>query len=108
MALTGSTRMQATTAMLLVIGLPLLYSKNKMLSELEQLIHFLENLELDGLLPFIVAETQIYQNQQNILYQTQPDYALTVLTDTTERSPTFNLLPFENRLDHPINHFKLA
>ena len=34
-----------------------------------------------------------------ILYQTAEDWAITILTDTTERSPTFSLYSFENQDD---------
>jgi len=42
------------------------------------------------------TEAKIYQNKDKIFYETNSRFGLTVLTDTTERSPTFSLTPFEN------------
>ncbi|MDF2529449.1 MAG: hypothetical protein K0Q57_329, partial [Gammaproteobacteria bacterium] len=69
MALTGSTRMQATTAMLLAIGLPLLHSKLQIATSLQKLIDFLEHLNLNGLIPLIEAEADCYQQKHSMLYQ---------------------------------------
>ncbi|MDF2940046.1 MAG: hypothetical protein K0R66_688 [Gammaproteobacteria bacterium] len=102
MALTGSTRMQATTAMLLAIGLSLFYSKAEIGSVLQKLVYFLEKLDLSPLVPLIKAEANCYQNKKSMLYQSEADFALSILTDTTERSPTFNLIPFENSLDTEV------
>lgn len=97
MALSGSTRMQATTALMLGIGLPLFYENiNK---ALDALLEVLEKVDFAGLEDFIVREADIYQSKEFVLYDTPSIYGITVLTDTTERSPTFNLTPFENQLD---------
>jgi N-acetylmuramic acid 6-phosphate etherase len=42
-----------------------------------------------------VAESAAYQKKEFLLYQTN-SYGITLLTDTTERSPTFSLPGFEN------------
>jgi len=99
MALTGSTRMQTTTVMLLAIGLALLYPQNHMQKALASLLYCLKSLDLSPLAPFITAEASGYKDHKLMLYRTEPDLALTILADTTERSPTFNLQPFENQHD---------
>ncbi|HJO93340.1 MAG TPA: SIS domain-containing protein [Victivallales bacterium] len=101
MALTGSTRMQATTALMLGIALPLLYDDiEEQLNNLESKIN---NLDLSGLAELIECEANIYKNSEYVLYNTDPVFGITVLTDTTERAPTFNLAPFENQLNEIKN-----
>jgi N-acetylmuramic acid 6-phosphate etherase len=102
MALTGSTRMQTTTAMLLGIGLALLYQKSEIFKALNQLLDQVKSIDLSVIKPLIEAESACYQHNQKMLYLTEPQYALGILADTTERSPTFNLLPFENQHDQSI------
>ena len=41
----------------------------------------------------------MYNHGKQITYVTDQFYAMSVLTDTTERSPTFSLNPFPNRFD---------
>lgn len=96
MALSGSTRMQATTALMLGIGLPLFYDNIN--RSLDNLLDMLEIVDFIGLENFIIREADIYKNKEFVLYDTAPFYGITVLTDTTERAPTFNLIPFENQL----------
>ena len=47
--------------------------------------------------PLIEEETEIYKKNQSLTYVTDEYYAISILTDTTERSPTFSLLPFKNK-----------
>jgi N-acetylmuramic acid 6-phosphate etherase len=106
MALTGSTRMQATTVLMFVVGLALLNvnSSNEIIdNEIDAIISYVENLDLSFLKDFIVKESEIYKNNDYILYSTDGDLGITILTDTTERSPTFSLYPFENQLDSEKN-----
>lgn len=92
MALSGSTRMQASTVLMLAIGMSLLnYSK----SDLSKFINFFENYNLN-IATFTKLESEIYKNKNRILYSAE-DLAITVFTDTTERSPTFSLPPFANK-----------
>ena len=44
----------------------------------------------------IQSEAKAFKNNESVVYKCSSKFALTVLTDTTERSPTFGLLPFEN------------
>ncbi len=98
MALTGSTRMQATTALMLGIGLPLFY-EGDIKAELNFLEKFISDADLSQLKNIITAEADTYLKNEYVLYDAYQDYGVTVLTDTTERAPTFNLAPFENQLD---------
>jgi N-acetylmuramic acid 6-phosphate etherase len=97
MALTGSTRMQASTVLMLVIGLALDFGRDVdgAFAALEQWIDFLIRQEVAPLEPFIVSEAQTYLDNGHTRYASD-DYAITVFTDTTERAPTFNLAPFDN------------
>jgi N-acetylmuramic acid 6-phosphate etherase len=101
MALTGSTRMQATTALMLGIALPLFYDNIE--EQLNYLENRVENLDLSELAGLIKLESNIYKNKEYVLYDTDPIFGITVLTDTTERAPTFNLAPFENQLNEITN-----
>lgn len=93
MALSGSTRMQASTVLMLAIGLCLFeHSEN----DLKKFIEFFENSEIEKLDEFIKLESDIYQKSNRIIYSAD-DLAITVFTDTTERSPTFSLPAFSHR-----------
>ena len=61
-------------------------------------------MDLSWLAPFTAAEAKIYQDGGYVLYDPAV-FGITVLTDTTERSPTFMLRPFENQLksDEPAS-----
>ena len=107
MALSGSTRMQATTVQMLAAGIPLLGERTPgaALAAIDRLRHHLRDADAAGRLDrvgtLIEAETAIYRAGDTVLYETD-DHAITVFTDTTERAPTFNLTPFENVNDSPV------
>lgn len=103
MALSGSTRMQASTALMLGVGLALLDDSETggILGRLDALRRFMRRLEPSFLAPFVKAEADVYLSGGRVLYETD-DHGITLLTDTAERSPTFSLVPFENRLDRPV------
>ncbi|NBD38127.1 MAG: SIS domain-containing protein, partial [Verrucomicrobia bacterium] len=111
MALAGSTRMQAATVQLAALGLALRYQDDfqGLAVAAEELVSFLRALDYTLIAPFIEAEAAAVKAGTPILYQTDT-YGLTVLTDTTERSPTFSLHPFENtrRPDQPASQVYLA
>lgn len=92
MALSGSTRMQASTALMLGAGAALLQA------DIGAFLTFLQKADLSFLQDFIVEESHIYAAGDYLLYETN-DYGMTIVTDTTERSPTFSLLAFENAND---------
>lgn len=98
MALSGSTRLQATTVQMLVAGAALSEALGHESADslIKQFIDLLNRHDPAFLIPFIEAEARLYRDGHHILYQTD-HYGITVLTDTTERSPTFSLVPFENK-----------
>ena len=102
MALTGSTRMQATTILMYFVGLAMWY-KDRDFSEIEKevkdIIQFVDSYDFNFLNDFIIRESEIYQAGGYLLYETDPYLGISILTDTTERSPTFSLYPFENQND---------
>lgn len=99
MAITGSTRMQASTVQMLAVGLALEAASHGdaslIQSRLAEFQRLYETTEFGFLASYVEAESQIYRDGNFVLYQTDK-YGLTVLTDTTERAPTFSLIPFEN------------
>jgi N-acetylmuramic acid 6-phosphate etherase len=108
MALTGSTRMQASTVLMLVIGLALDFGRDvdSAFALLEQWIDFLDAQDVTPLEAFIVNEAGAYIDNHHTIYSSD-DYAITVFTDTTERAPTFNLAPFDNP-KHPTGRHSLT
>jgi N-acetylmuramic acid 6-phosphate etherase len=99
MALTGSTRLQATSVQLMATGIALraVFTSESCQGQLEAMLQAYQSVDFQSLAPFIEAEARTYAEGQFVRYETDT-YGLTVLTDTTERSPTFSLVPFENRL----------
>ncbi len=118
MAVAGSTRMQVTTIELLAAGAALEVAawrwlrENLTAEELEvvgdgamELNEYAEAYQdllnqlstgkaLDGLTKAVELETKTYQNNGLVTYATH-DYLLDMMTDTTERQPTFTLPPFK-------------
>ncbi|MDI1229486.1 MAG: hypothetical protein PSY14_17555 [bacterium] len=92
MALSGSTRMQASTALMLGAGAALLQA------DIGAFLSFVQKTGLSFLQDFITEESRIYGAGDYLIYETN-DYGMTIVTDTTERSPTFSLLAFENAND---------
>ena len=101
MALAGSTRMQASTVLMAAVGLALLnfMEPEKIKEEIERLLLFRQNLDCSFLEDLIKKESQYYESGDYLLYETEIPLAITILTDTTERSPTFSMIPFENNFD---------
>lgn len=102
MALTGSTRMQATTILMYGVGLAMWYfdqSFDAARIELAKFTNIFNSTDFSFLKPFIERESDIYQQGEYLLYETDSALGISILTDTTERSPTFSLYPFENQLD---------
>jgi len=117
MAVAGSTRMQATTAELLVVGAALETALERVLQQhlpaqtlsdlgcdpeqsvdysdcMGQLVNQLgEPTTMDALVRFTQFEQVIYERKGLVTYAAA-DYLLDVLTDTTERAPTFRLPPY--------------
>lgn len=123
MAIAGSTRMQATSAELLVIGAALEIAFTNLLQEYlkhEQLQAFgieaqspqrfaeffaqmLTELSgeqsLNGLAEIVELEESVYRRGARVTYFAH-NCLLDILTDTTERAPTFSLPPFR-KFDQP-------
>lgn len=99
MALSGSTRMQSSTVLMAAVGFCLLHASepfDKTADGIRSLISAWDRLDTGFLESFVVAESAFYQNQEFLFYETDEHYGISILTDTTERAPTFSLLPFEN------------
>jgi N-acetylmuramic acid 6-phosphate etherase len=102
MALTGSTRMQATTIQMYAVGLALWFypiGREVIEAELLSLRASLEQVPDNLLAPFTELEAEIYSKNNFIYYETDEKLGISILTDTTERSPTFSLFPFESQED---------
>lgn len=102
MAISGSTRMQATTTQMIAVGFALLYNHPSQEDFNQEFFAFIDHLlELDysKLEKYILSESAIYQAGGILHYQSNEHIALAILTDTTERSPTFNLKAFETKDD---------
>ena len=103
MALSGSTRMQATTVQMLVAGAAILFnceSFEEFKKEYLSLIDELQKLDYNLIEEYIEKEASIYLDEGFVTYKSDSDLAISILTDTTERSPTFNLKPFETLNDN--------
>jgi len=119
MAIAGSTRMQATTAELLIAGaaLEIILSRiigRKIPAELQEKLNIREidyamafSSLLDELLTdrnketlatYINLEKEVYRNKGLVTYYAD-DFLLDIFTDTTERAPTFGLPPFRKSDD---------
>lgn len=110
MAISGSTRMQSSTVLMLGIGVGLLFEhKNQEAFNLfyKNFLKSLTKTPYETLAPFTKLEARLYQDNKYLNYVTDPFLAISILTDTTERSPTFSLRGFENRLDQE-RHAALA
>ncbi|MBU6154386.1 MAG: hypothetical protein KGP28_08815 [Bdellovibrionales bacterium] len=100
MALSGSTRLQAATSQMLAVGMAL--TRNFFLADL--FLDEYSKLEISPFLkPVIEWEAFAYLGGAVVLYQTST-YPIAVLTDTTERSPTFSLIPFEKSNESRMPH----
>jgi N-acetylmuramic acid 6-phosphate etherase len=95
MALSGSTRLQAASAQMFAVGMALLQDFTLIDSFLEEY----PKLDLASfLVPVIEWEARAYARDEFVLYWTST-FPIAVLTDTTERAPTFSLAPFEKAND---------
>ena len=98
MAISGSTRMQATSAQMFVSAIALLnYEKTQkdFKSLYDSTLKELIDLDYSFLADFIEEESNIYLDGGIVSYKSHEKLSICVLTDTTERSPTFSLRAFE-------------
>lgn len=99
MAVTGSTRMQSSTILLAAAGIALLsYNETdaRISDAIDEFAEFWESADIHFIEPFIIKETECYDKGEYLLYEADNRLGITIITDTTERSPTFSLYPFEN------------
>jgi N-acetylmuramic acid 6-phosphate etherase len=93
MALSGSTRMQASTVLMAAIGFSM--GNEEPSAAFGRWHHWVtEELDWQFLARFVETEAAIYEAGEHVIYEPS-SFGITVLTDTTERSPTFALPPFE-------------
>ena len=111
MALAGSTRLQATTVQMAAVGWALLHGGAggaagcaKFLRGLAVTVKMFPHARQAAL---VRAEEQAYRSGGRVEYRAA-HRAITVLADTTERAPTFNLAPFENRGEFVRGRAKLG
>ncbi|MBU6299954.1 MAG: SIS domain-containing protein [Verrucomicrobia bacterium] len=93
MALSGSTRMQASTVLMAAIGFSMV-PEGPETAFARWMDWALGELDWQFLAPFIESEASAYEAGEDVIYEPGP-FQISVLTDTTERSPTFALPPFE-------------
>jgi len=94
MAIAGSTRMQASTVQMAAVGHALFFDLPA-IDWLRDLFRIVSEADYRALAPFVVEEVNCYERHEYLVYKTR-HFGITVLTDTTERAPTFSLAPFEN------------
>lgn len=97
MAISGSTRMQASTVLLGAIGIALLFDDPD--AARREIIELVDESDFLFLAKYVEKESSIYDNSGLVYYDTSESLGISVLTDTTERSPTFSLAPFDNSND---------
>jgi N-acetylmuramic acid 6-phosphate etherase len=100
MAVSGSTRLQASTVLMAAIGFAFMHQQDpeNAPKEVLQLLRHLVHCDGQFLVPFIEHEAAAYERGAFVLYVSQR-FGITVVTDTTERAPTFSLVPFEKQDD---------
>lgn len=98
-ALTGSTRLQASTILTAAIAVALFEGPDEenIYTALSETKDWYLNLNHGLLKPFIEQEHNEYEGKKGVYYLPDKALAISVLTDTTERSPTFSLLGFDNK-----------
>ena len=107
MAVSGSTRMQSSTLEMLIAAAALEEAVGHGIADyaeaFKQMLNNLEKPEnVKAIANYIDFETEIYQQKRLITYLSD-EFLLDILTDTTERSPTFMLPPFKriDKIDAP-------
>lgn len=100
MALTGSTRLQASTVLMAFVGACLreVAGGQRFRWIISELVDGIVQMNAKDFVPLIEIECDAHQRNEFTLHRSR-SAAMPVLTDTTERSPTFSLTPFESKLD---------
>lgn len=104
MALAGSTRLQASSVLMAFVGACLreVATGNKATSILSELQDRVSQIDPQVFIPLIEIESEAHLKNEFTLHRSR-SAAMPVLTDTTERAPTFSLAPFESSLDEAKN-----
>lgn len=103
MALSGSTRMQATTVQMFAATMALYLNdldQKRFEQEFKNEVQKLKDLDYSSLELLTELEAEIYKKNELVTYKAQERSAMTILTDTTERSPTFSLASFEKTYEN--------
>ncbi len=103
MALAGSTRMQASTVLQLAVGLALLHPDRPAAESIAACGRALAATDLAFLARFIELEAGLYAAGHHLTYRVR-GFGITTLTDTTERAPTFSLVPFDQLKSPRASH----
>lgn len=101
-ALSGSTRMQASSALMLVAGLALWFGAKageQLTQWTKDLGEDLKRINLNEWSELATREAEIIARNECVTYVTPANYSICILTDTTERGPTFSMIPFEHNED---------
>lgn len=100
MAIAGSTRLQASTVLMAAIGFAFMHPDDpeNAPGEVLKLLRHVTRQDGQFLVPFVEHEAAVYQRGAFVLYES-PRFGITVVTDTTERAPTFSLAAFEKQDD---------
>jgi N-acetylmuramic acid 6-phosphate etherase len=98
MALAGSTRMQASTVLQLALGLALIEVDQPVQALLQEFHDLFDQADYQKLAGLIEREQWVYEEGSYVMYIPR-HWAISVFTDTTERSPTFSLPTFESDTD---------
>jgi N-acetylmuramic acid 6-phosphate etherase len=100
MAVAGSTRMQASTVLMASVGACLIHFQKtfgEVMDHLNQFFTWQAGQDYKKLENWVEFESRVYQEKSLICYEVPADFAIAFFTDTTERSPTFSLAPFESQ-----------
>ncbi|CAN5628164.1 hypothetical protein BH10BDE1_BH10BDE1_09990 [soil metagenome] len=102
MALTGSTRLQASSVLMAFVGACLreVATGQKASWIISELFDRIAQMDPKVFIPLIEMESEAHLRGEFTLHRSR-SAAMPVLTDTTERAPTFSLAPFESAFDEP-------
>lgn len=104
-ALTGSTRLQASTILTAAISVALFENSDQesIFSAISRFKDWYLNLDHGHMKVLIDKEFHVYKAKKGVYYLPDQSLAISVLTDTTERSPTFSLVGFDNKIEPTTN-----
>jgi N-acetylmuramic acid 6-phosphate etherase len=102
MAIAGSTRLQATSVQMAAMGGALLAQDPRFdyAAWVSRLIQKISSLPTAAIAAWAATEAAAFA-EGSLLHYRAYGTGLTLLTDTTERSPTFSVRPFPNQWAHP-------